>query len=302
MIGIRNYKFKTLDALELDNEYVLKLPRTILKGQKISILSDTMLKAMFQNENRLKYSAKFLSYFIDVEYDKILNNIYLGKNELDKEKELDKGERCDYVAIIDDTSLNIEVNNNSSIEVMERNMDYAHRLFAKKIKRGEEIYQYTEVIQFNLNNFAFKENEKIVDIYTVSNEENLLLSNKLIFVQIYVPNLRKKWYTKGIESLNEKEKHILALIEMDIDKLEDLGDDITMNEYIKEAEEVSFEGGIGESYDKEWALKDQGIREGILQGKKQGIEEIAKNMLLKNMEIDLIAELTGLTEKEIKSL
>lgn len=302
MIGIRNYKFKTLDALELDNEYVLKLPRTILKGQKISILSDTMLKAMFQNENRLKYSAKFLSYFIDVEYDKILNNIYLGKNELDKEKELDKGERCDYVAIIDDTSLNIEVNNNSSIEVMERNMDYAHRLFAKKIKRGEEIYQYTEVIQFNLNNFAFKENEKIVDIYTVSNEENLLLSNKLIFVQIYVPNLRKKWYTKGIESLNEKEKYILALIEMDIDKLEDLGDDITMNEYIKEAEEVSFEGGIGESYDKEWALKDQGIREGILQGKKQGIEEIAKNMLLKNMEIDLIAELTGLTEKEIKSL
>lgn len=77
---------------------------------------------------------------------------------------------------------------------------------------------------------------------------------------------------------------------MDIDKLEDLGEDITMNEYIKEAEEVSFEGEMGESYDKEWALKDQEI------------EEIAKNMLLKNMEINLIVELTGLTEKEIKSL
>ena len=32
-----------------------------------------------------------------------------------------------------------------------------------------------------------------------------------------------------------------------------------MDEYVKEAEEVSFEGGVGEAYDKEWALRDQGI-------------------------------------------
>ena len=73
-----------------------------------------MLKAMFQNENRIKYSAKFLSYFIDVSYEDILNNIVLGKNELDKEKESDKGERCDYIAHLNDSVLNIEVNNNSS--------------------------------------------------------------------------------------------------------------------------------------------------------------------------------------------
>ena len=116
MVGIKGYKFKTLHDLELDNEYVLKLSRNIKKGQKISILSDTMLKAMFQNENRIKYSAKFLSYFIDVEYEDILNNICLAKNELDKNNENDKGERCDYVALLSDTSLNIEVNNNSSLK------------------------------------------------------------------------------------------------------------------------------------------------------------------------------------------
>ena len=85
-------------------------------------------------------------------------------------------------------------------------MEYAHRLYSKKIKRGEANYQYTQVIQFNLNNFAFKGNDKIVDIYTVTNEANIRLSNKLIFIQIFVPNRRKKWYTKGIESLSEKEK------------------------------------------------------------------------------------------------
>ena len=314
MVGIKGYKFKTLHDLELDNEYVLKLSRNIKKGQKISILSDTMLKAMFQNENRIKYSAKFLSYFIDVKYEDILNNICLAKNELDKIEENDKGERCDYVALLSDTSLNIEVNNNSSLEVLERNMEYAHRLYSKKIKRGEENYQYTQVIQFNLNNFAFKGNDKIVDIYTVTNDDNIGLSNKLIFVQIYVPNLRKKWYTKGMKSLSEEEKYILALVEMDLDKLNSLGGDTLMDEYVKEAEEVSFEGGVGEAYDKEWALRDQGYRDGLSQGKEEGRTqglsqgkserniEIAKNMLKENMDINLISKLTGLTKEEINSL
>ena len=310
MIGIKGYKFKTLHDLELDNEYVLKLSRNIKKGQKISILSDTMLKAMFQNENRIKYSAKFLSYFIDVEYEDILNNICLAKNELDKNNENDKGERCDYVALLSDTSLNIEVNNNSSLEVLERNMEYAHRLYSKKIKRGKENYQYTQVIQFNLNNFAFKGNDKIVDIYTVTNDDNIGLSNKLIFVQIYVPNLRKKWYTKGMKSLSEEEKYILALVEMDLDKLNDLGGENIMDEYVKEAEEVSFEGGVGEAYDKEWALRDQGYRDGISQGKVEGISEgknernieIARNMLKDNISVESISKYTDLSINEINSL
>ena len=322
MVGIKGYKFKTLHDLELDNEYVLKLSRNIKKGQKISILSDTMLKAMFQNENRIKYSAKFLSYFIDVEYEDILNNICLAKNELDKNNENDKGERCDYVALLSDTSLNIEVNNNSSLEVLERNMEYAHRLYSKKIRRGEENYQYTQVIQFNLNNFAFKGNDKIVDIYTVTNDDNIGLSNKLIFVQIYVPNLRKKWYTKGMKSLSEEEKYILALVEMDLDKLNDLGGENIMDEYVKEAEEVSFEGGVGEAYDKEWALRDQGYRDGLSQGKAEGFSqgkvegkaegisegknerniEIAKSLVRNKVDMSIIVDSTGLTEDEINTL
>ena len=140
------------------------------------------------------------------------------------------------------------------------------------------------------------------------------LSNKLIFVQIYVPNLRKKWYTKGMKSLSEEEKYILALVEMDLDKLNDLGGENIMDEYVKEAEEVSFEGGVGEAYDKEWALRDQGYRDGLSQGKaegkaegkiegfSQGKVEIAKNMLSKAMEVELISEITGLSIEEIKNL
>ena len=201
-------------------------------------------------------------------------------------------------------------------------MEYAHRLYSKKIRRGEENYQYTQVIQFNLNNFAFKGNDKIVDIYTVTNDDNIGLSNKLIFVQIYVPNLRKKWYTKGIKSLSEEEKYILALVEMDLDKLNDLGGENIMDEYVKEAEEVSFEGGVGEAYDKEWALRDQGYRDGLSQGKAEGFSqgreegraegkteginernlEIAINMLKEGIDINTISKCTGLTIEKINTL
>lgn len=52
------------------------------------------------------------------------------------------------------------------------------------------------VIQFNLNNFSFQGNDKITDIYTPQNKEGITLNDKIIIIQIYVPNLRKKCYNK----------------------------------------------------------------------------------------------------------
>ena len=66
-------------------------------------------------------------------------------------------------------------------------------------------------------------------------------------------------------------------------------------------------------YDKKIALADerrigmrQGVRKGIEKGKLEGIKEnshtIAKNMKSKNMDINLISEMTGLTIEEIEKL
>ena len=120
----------------------------------------------------------------------------------------------------------------------------------------------------------------------------------------------KKCYTKSTESLDEKEKYLYALVEQNISKLEKLGDDNIMKEYIKEAEEVCFDTGFGESYDKERALREQeynyglddGIKEGIAQGSLDKSLEIAKSMLEKNMDIELISELTNLSKEKIEEL
>ena len=97
---------------------------------------------------------------------------------------------------------------------------------------------------------------------------------------------------------------------MDIEKLKSLGGEELMEEYVKEAEEVSFEGGVGESYDKEWALKDQAYRDGKDEGREEGRKEgiltekqtIAKSMLKENIDINIISKCTGLAISEINSL
>lgn len=62
-------------------------------------------------------------------------------------------------------------------------------------------------------------------------------------------------------------------------------------------------------YDKQIMLKDErreGIKEGMKKGKLEGIKEgqiaMAKSMKAKNMDINLISEITGLTIEEINKL
>ena len=323
--------FKKLHDLKLLRDYSIELGE-IKEGEKISILSDSMMKTMFQNENRLKYSAKLLSYYLDISFEELLQNIHLSKNELDKEKEKDLNRRGDYVALIHGSSVNIEVNNNGSLETLERNMEYAHRLYARKVKRkskndSKEEIVYTQVIQLNLNNFSFEGNDKIVDIYYLQNDDQLKLSEKLIFIQIYIPNLKKKWYTQGVHNLEESERYLLALVLPNIEDSLKVGEGVPiMEEYVEEAVDVSNDDDLLEAYSKEWAMKDLGIQigreegleegiekgrqEGIEQGRQEGIEQgkeleklkIAKSMLKEDVPMETIIKITELSKEEILSL
>ena len=179
-------------------------------------------------------------------------------------------------------------------------MEYAHRLYSEKVKVGDDYkYKYNQVIQFNLNNFSFIGNEKIVDIYSIQNDEGVILNDKLIFINIYVPNLRKKMYNQGIENLSEEERYLLGLIEPNINLSKELGGEIDiMIEYVNEAGEVTMGTNFGESYDKEWALKDEGRREGI----KEGIKSSAINLLKNGASLELISDSLGYSIEELEEM
>ena len=67
------------------------------------------------------------------------------------------------------------------------------------------------------------------------------------------------------------------------------------NSAMSEMKQKGLEAGLAEG-------KAKGLAEGKAEGEKKANLKIAQKMLEKKMDINLIAELTGLTEEEIKSL
>jgi predicted transposase/invertase (TIGR01784 family) len=75
-----------------------------------------------------------------------------------------------------------------------------------------------------------------------------------------------------------------------------------MDEYIDEAVEVSIDSGFGEAYDKEEAIYDDGIKQGMKQGIEQNKLEIAKKMLKEHENIEKIMLYVSLTKEEIEDI
>ena len=302
---LKNEKNDYLYDLKVRKDYRIELHKK-KEGEKLSIVSKTMFKAMFQNEKRLMYSCYLLSCLLDISYEELKNNLELSKNELDKDKENEEGLRSDYVANINGTTINIEMNNNSDVSTMERNVEYADRLYSSGIERGKKS-KYHQLIQINFNNFSFLGNDKIIDIYTIQNDGGVVLSNKIIFINIYLPNLREKCYDEGIEDLSELERYLMVLIETDVAYAKKLGKGRKiMEDYIKEAEDAVLKDDLLRSYDKELAYGDERFREGIIEGEKSGKiqkeREIIKTMLEKRLTDEEIMEYTNCTKELLEKL
>ena len=137
----------------------------------------------------------------------------------------------------------------------------------------------------------------------IRNDEGVVLNDKIVFVQIYIPNIKEKWYTNGIKSLSDLEKYLLLLVETSISESKKLAKgDIIMEDYIEDAIDSTQDEWFGEAYDKEWALKDQGFREGIERGIEQKQNQIVKNLLERNYDLKEIANIVGLTEEKVNEI
>ena len=177
-LTIINKEINFLYNLELDKEYVLGLKER--KGEyKDSILVDEMFKTMFVGDSKKKNLCTLLSLIFDVSFDELYNNIQSYNSELNKEWVKDKGSRCDLVTKIYDELVHIEVNNNDSLETMQRNVHYAFVLSSDKIRSGKS-YEFNPVFSINFNNFAFKGNDKVIEVYTIKGEEGYTLVNNII--------------------------------------------------------------------------------------------------------------------------
>ena len=293
-------------------KYSYKLDK-LKDGEKISIVADSMFNAMLNNEDRKKFSAYLISMILNVSYDEIFNTLEFVNNKLDKNKSIEKNRTVDYLCKINDEYIGIEMNNIYSPTRLERNISYANDIYKKNMKTGVP-YDYNLIYQVNLNNFSFN-NDKTIDEFEIRNSDGESLTDKIKFIYIYLPNIRKKLYNK--DELNELEKFILVMCEQDINLSKDLGKGYEiMEDFVDDAVYASSDEVL-DIYDAEVIkqmemqdMKRQGLSEGYDAGRNDGYDagernkqlEIARNMLNKNIDIETIISCTGLTKEEIESL
>ncbi|MCI8383270.1 MAG: hypothetical protein HFJ33_00020, partial [Clostridia bacterium] len=74
-------------------------------------------------------------------------------------------------------------------------------------------------------------------------------------------------------------------------------------EYLTGEEEVRRLAELRDKWESDWnSYMDWTRNDGKTEGKVEEKKEIAKTMLKKNMSIELISEITGLTKEEIRNL
>jgi len=296
------------EKISRKDQYELK---EITKGYKIPLVSSTMFEVMLNNESRKKYVSYFLSLITHKNMDYIMKNIMFSKAELDKDNYHQSKKTVDLVCKIDDDIYNIELNNNTTIESLERNIAYAIDLYKSKMYRGSK-YDYRKTLQINICNFSFEGHEKTMDNFYLRNEEGKILTEKVQIIYIYLPKIRRKYYNKN--ELTELEKLLIVFNEQETKELKKImeGNKI-MEEYHKEAKEASIEERVIGLYDKELYdemmeyhklrhAKEDGLEEGISKGEQRKSLEIAKNLLKKGIDIITVGEVTGLAIEQLNSL
>ncbi len=297
-----DYKTSSVDAF-----VNTKLLHELTDDEQISIISDAMFKTMLANNKRKRYVAKILAGFFKRDFDEIYNNLSFYRNELNREAVDSKGERCDLLLHLGDDYILIEMNNKDESL---RNVEYSDRVYNSKIRVSDKEYVYPIVLTINLNNFSYNDHDKAIDIYYVQNDEGEILVNK-IYVQIYIPLLKKKWYTFGEESLDEFEKSLLVMATTERRKALELakGDSI-LEEYVKDAKESEqYDNYLKEAYDHELSQiqagemrgEERGRKEERTQARKETIETI-KELIKDGFDKDILVEKFKLTNEEQKQL
>ena len=276
------------------------------KGEMLPLVSDTMFEVMFNNESRKKYVSFFLAKLLEKDFKEVFNNLKFEKEKLDKENYYDKGKVVDLVCSIDEKVYNIEMNNNTTKERLERNIDYMGRLYGS-LKRSDK-YNYNDVLQVNINNFNFKGNKEEIQKVFLMTEEGEVLTNKIKIINIYLPLIKRKLYNKS--ELTDVEKLLMIANEKDSKDLENIMEgNKLMEEYRSDAYDSSQEEEILGLYDKEkedeWLRKAEvyGAREdGIKQGIEQTKIENAKNLIKKGVDLKIISEAIGLDIEQLEKL
>ena len=170
---------------------------------------------------------------------------------------------------------------------------------------GDTYNEDIDIIQVNLT-WGLGRNNDEMKIYKIMNEKGELYVKNFIIYEINM-DYYKIWYSKNEEEINKNQ--YMIMLDLDKKELENMPKDKIVDKYITNVtivnDDPEFQKYMSEEEDKrkiQNSLLSEAKEEGISKGKIKKSMEIAKNMLKKNISIEDISDITGLSIEEIKKI
>ena len=279
------------------------------------------------------YLAFLVSSFTNISKESIKGRIRVQNSEHKLSNAKERKKTSDLIIKVDKMLANFEMNNRYFDGLFIRNEAYLGKIEGESLNVSEDYSSMNSFLQVNFNNFSyFKVKSPILKFYYADMKNRIIETGKVKKYHISLPKLKKKYYNG--DKLTKLEK---ALLILSIDKIKDLdeiskGDDDLM-EAAKRIKEATFDINTIGLYDAEERRRQEdamylayrekiatrrgyrngrkagvehGYSQGFSQGISQGVEQernsIINAMLSKGLSYDTIAEITNISNQDIKRM
>ena len=282
--------------------------RTLLNPQ-----IDFVFKKIFGSEKNKPILINFLNAVIKPVNP--IQEVEIRNNDIDKEYIESKFSRLDIKATTNNKeNINIEIQVKNEYNMIQRTLYYWSKMYSEQIQNRDNYRKLERTVCINILNFKYLDNERYHNVYRlkeiITNEE-LTDLQEIHFIELPKFNEIGNNELENIDKMDALEKWLEFLVEPESNAVRQLE---LNDEVIKQAKtelyRLSMDSKEREIYNmREKAIydeisamessKEEGIKEGLEKGLEKGKKEVAKNLLLANLELDIICNSTGLSKDEI---
>jgi predicted transposase/invertase (TIGR01784 family) len=287
---------------------------------------DFIFKRIFGHDEEIFIS--FVNSILNYPEAKKITSATFINNELNKDSDNDKDSRLDVHAILNDSShVNIEIQMQNTGEYDKRSLYYWSKLYEEQLKKGDNYKNLKPAICINVLNFNLFQNinrfHTILGIVDLSTNIRLLEDFEIHFIEL--PKVPKKYYNtfeKWMRFLiNPSKEEIIAMgdkvIFKALETLEYLSHDPAnrakyeakrkfyldyntgLRTALEEGEVIGIKKGEVIGIKKGEVI---GIKKGFEKGEKNKAIKIAKSLRSRNMPLNDVMQITGLSIEEMEEL
>ena len=272
------------------------LQQLLMKNQtEKAVLKEEIKKRRYNNSDLLK---ALLEFILKIKIDKL----EIKKTELLSGNVNIKDKRVDAIVHTGNKKIEIEINSQNKNYLHTRSTAYICNIYQSNASVGDTYYEDTDILQVNLTWGLGKNNDEM-KIYKIMNEKGELYVKNFIIYEINMDYYDKIWYSKNEDEI--KKNQYMIMLDLDKKELKSMPKDKIVDKYITNVtivnDDPEFQKYMSEEEDKK-KIQNSLLSEAKEEGISQEKISIAKNMLNKNMSIEDISDITGLSIEEINKL